>query len=54
MKLEVFHLMTGWSDPGFEENIQGLINTQLGKGWLYHDIKVSSKDNNCLVIFRKS
>ena len=50
--LKVMSLKTGWADPGFEENINQIIDEQQELGWDYVDLKISSSDLNCLLIFR--
>ena len=47
------HLITGWDDPEFETKVKELSNKMGSDGWKYYDIKISSKDNHCLVIFAK-
>jgi len=48
------HLKTGWEDPEFETKIKMVMNEALADGFVYHDIKISSKTNDCLLIFVKS
>jgi len=51
MTIAVKHLKTGWNDPEFEEKLNNLIMSEAEAGWQYYDLRISSKDNNCLVIF---
>jgi len=49
--MRVIHLKSGWNDPDFESKVGNLITEMEQKGLHYRDIKISSKDNNTLLIF---
>lgn len=51
--MKVIHLKTGWKNENFEEEVNELVSKQEKEGFEYYDIKISSKDNDCLVIFKK-
>lgn len=50
---EFQHLKTGWEDENFERNVRKAVRAYERNGWKYFDIKISSKGNNCLLIFEK-
>jgi putative lipoic acid-binding regulatory protein len=47
------YLKTGWNDPEFESKIIETIKSFAEEDYEYYDIKISSKDNHCLILFRK-
>ena len=49
----VRYLETGWDDSAFEERLQGVINEVKKHGLEYYDIKISSKGNHCMIIFKE-
>lgn len=48
----VKYLNSGWEDNEFEKKLQELIDKLAGIGLTYYDIKISSKGNHCMVIFK--
>lgn len=50
--MKVKYLNSGWDDEEFESKLQNLIDDQEIKGYSYYDIKISSKGNHCMVIFK--
>ena len=52
-RMIVKHIKHGWSSPSFEMVVQDVIDEHERIGWHYHDIKISSKSNDCLIIFKK-
>lgn len=53
MKVKIFHLKIGWSNERFSQELQSLLDKSESSGYDYYDIKISSKDNNCLLILKK-
>lgn len=51
--MHVVFLNVGWEDEDFETILQTTINKKESVGLKYYDIKISSKGNHCLVIFKK-
>lgn len=52
--MKVTHLKTGWEDEYFEAKINMMIRKcEEGGIYEYYDIKISSKGNNCLLIFKE-
>lgn len=53
----VKYLASGWEDPEFEKKLQETIDNNSKKGSYhrlsYYDIKISSKGNHCMVIFKE-
>jgi hypothetical protein len=43
-------LETGWRDGDFEDKVNRLLADEEAAGWYYYDIKISSNDNNCLIV----
>lgn len=50
--MRFLHLRTGWNDKEFQRIIQKKIDDFEADGWIYYDIKISSKGDNCLLIFK--
>lgn len=48
----VKYLNSGWDDANFEKKLQNLIDQMTKAGMIYYDIKISSKGNHCMVIFK--
>ena len=49
----VKYLASGWDDKEFESKLQQLINDMTINDHTYYDIKISSKGNHCMVIFKE-
>ena len=49
--MKIKHLKSGWDDTEFENKLQKIIDEE--KEYTYYDIKISSKNNDCLIIFKK-
>jgi putative lipoic acid-binding regulatory protein len=47
--MKVKYLASGWEDPEFEQKLQEVIDKT---AYEYYDIKISSKGNHCMVIFK--
>lgn len=52
--MRVRHLKTGWKELSFQGVIQQEMDKQEKLGYSYYDIKISSKDNDCLLIFKEN
>ena len=53
MKYTIRHLKVGWKSKDFKKVVQSVINEWTEAGWEFHDIKVSSDSENCLLIFKE-
>lgn len=53
MKIRVVHMNQGWSTEGFEQSLQEQIDVMRDEGFEYYDIKISSKGEHCMIIFRE-
>lgn len=52
--MKVRHLKVGWKSKHFEVDVQNMIDgVKRNYDWRYHDIKVSSSSNDCLLIFKE-
>ena len=51
--MKVIKLDIGWKDLDFQEELQKTIDEQEKLGFMYYDIKISSTDSDCLVIFKE-
>ncbi len=50
----VQYLDSGWDDPCCEEKLQAKIDENTAVGRKYYDIKISSKGNHCMIIFKQN
>lgn len=51
--MKVIHLKKGWKDEDFQDAVQQVMDEHEKLGFTYYDIKISSKDPDCLVIFKQ-
>jgi hypothetical protein len=50
-KIFPVYLASGWEDPYFQMKLGDLIENKEKLGFSYHDVKISSKGNHCIVLF---
>ena len=51
--MKIIRVKTGWEDDEFEKITEAILKKAEKEGYVYYDIKISSKGNNTLLILKK-
>lgn len=53
-EIKTMYLKSGWSEGSvFSDKVNQVVFEQMANGWVYFDVKISSRDNDCLIIFKR-